>query len=153
MIAVLRYSLGDSTWEAMVERAGKGEGFSLKIGHWRNNDPIYKEAGTFQTGAAVVKYVRDLASKKFSGWKPTVDTLDSIRHRTAQSIVPDCYTAVPLELGLGGKGFQGCPTCPYHSGCGDPALVDLASVGKLEEDDTNFLARLKGKIASVYGEK
>jgi len=160
MNALLRYDLGDdATWVAKVEKVG--EDFRLKIAHFRkigspgdsDMGDKWQEAGVFKTGVAVVKYVRDLAAKKFPDWKPTVDTLDTIKHRTAQSVTPDCYSPVPEGSKAGGRGDIGCKTCPYRSGCGDPALVNLGAKLTDQENEGDFLTRLQRKVAKAYGKK
>lgn len=165
MNALLRYDLGDdATWVAWVAKVEKvGEDFRLKIAHFRTVGPKvdfdmeknWQEAGMFKTGVAVVKYVRDLASKKFPDWKPTVDTLDTIKHRTAQSVTPDCYSPVPEGSKAGGRGDDGygCTTCPYRSGCGDPASVNLGAKLTDQENEGDFLTRLQRKVAKTYGKK
>jgi len=156
MRAILKYDLANATWEAEVECVGD-EGFKLRISHHGvsiSGAPAkFQDAGVFKTGGAVVKYVRDLAAKKFPGWNPTVDTLDTIKHRTAESVAPQCYSPVPQGSVAGGRGRSECPACPYRSGCGDPASVMAAAPEGEAEDEDDFLKRLQRKVSKTYKEK
>lgn len=153
-MAELRYNFGEEWWQATVESTDLG--YKVTIGTQRG--PMFDQAGgVFATGAACVKYLRELAKKKFPGWVPAVDTLDTIKHKTAHSVTPDCYQPVLAAVPGGGRGLDKCSGCPYRERCGETVaslVTDRAiEVAESGESDGDFLTRLQSKVRKQWGEE
>jgi hypothetical protein len=141
MPAELAYAVGSVTWRAEVERSADGFRVTLHAGDKK------RYAGTFQTGAACAKFVRDMGVQRFGlDVDPTVDTLDSIIGVHAKSVIPLCF----MGKGEGGRGKRACPKCPYVTECGEVAAPEVPETEK-QEDDSAFLQRLHKKVAKAFG--
>lgn len=151
------YEKNGERWHAEVSQ--EEDNFRLRLANYRLGKAFHwQEAGMFKTGTAVVKYVRDYVSKKLAGWTLVADTLDVLRLRLPNSVIPPCFSPVPVGIGGNGCGRSECGLCPYRSSCGDEKTVALGSVELTmkepeQEDDSKFLTRLRRKVQKVWGEK
>lgn len=147
--AELSYEFGGQSWSARVYRGAYGEGIAYLLFITLGKRTAF--AGPFQTGKALVKYVREKAKEKFSAYEPVVDTLDRIRDKAPTSLTPDCYVSLPEGLGGSGCGMPECPSCPYRSVCG--VCTSPAAPVPAEMSEETFLAELQKKMAKYGGEQ
>lgn len=158
----LVYDFGGHWWCAAVYKAGDGVGFDLVL--YAKSESGVREtfSGTFETGVALHKYVKQLAKKRFSHLNPRMDTIERLRTKDPRNVVPECFTEADTFHEAGGKGWDKCIGCPYRFNCGgEPGeeklgdrlrrkmpieeLVELPLV-EPEENKETWLTRLKGKI-------
>jgi hypothetical protein len=126
ILAELTYEFGGKRWRARVHRGADAEGnpaFVLTIATGEGPGTV---SGTFTTGKAVVKWIRQKAEARFKEYTPTVDTLHKLSDRAAATLVPDCYSALPDGLEGMGQGNAECPSCPYRSRCGVFIPLEIA---------------------------
>ena len=155
--AELRYNLGVyGEWFAVVIQ--EDGGFKLQISQGAGlTKEKRQEVGVFHTGNACVKYLRDLARRKFPGMWPEVDTLSQIEGRTGKSVVPVCFCHCAVEeMGqCNGQGLGECCNCIFRTNCVGPASNPNCLVEKILEDPQDsedaFKARLRAKLLEKYG--
>lgn len=133
------------TWRAEVERASAGYALYIKT----SDTSERFQAGMYATDAALVKFVRSEAEKRFGRVvKPMFDTLDKIANRKGSTVIPACHMAVDEGSSWsGGRGLEACPKCPYRYICGTPEDVSQPKIAKIEESHETFLQRLREKVA------
>jgi hypothetical protein len=134
-----------TTWRAEVERASAGYALYICL-----TDGGRFQAGMYATDAALVKFVRSEAEKRFGRTaKPKIDTLDKIGYRKGATVIPACHIAVEEgSLLSGGRGLEACPKCPYRYICGQPENTAQPKVANIEESQEMFLQRLRSKVAA-----
>ena len=151
-IVYRRHERGVNTrdWLGVITKGADGD-FQLWLGYAKEGESLDERlspAGTFKTGNAAVKYVRSIAAKKFDNdsWMVLADTLDTLRNRTASSLVPRCYgDASYYAREKDGK----CMPCPYRTTCG--TSPDPLPKEEPQEDDSAFVTRLQAKIKAKFG--
>jgi len=154
ILGELRYQFDGTDWAAVVTKDTDSDGgpvFRL----WYQRGDRFQKSGVFPDGGRLVSYIRQAAREKFEGFTPSVDTLDKIKHKSALSMVPECFQ-VGVDPGLLASGH--CRMCPYREECHPRWLTDgsESQASKMvegplvldapEEPEGVFMARLRSKV-------
>lgn len=153
VIAELRYEVDKAVWAALVTRESERDGrpgFRL----WYKQNDRYQRSALFPDGARLAGYIRQAAQEKFKTLKPVLDTLGRIEHKSAVSVIPDCFQRHAR--------MDRCLKCPYESACFPPGETPVFAQGsqfakhwedapKDDEPENVFLDRLRKKIEGRWG--
>lgn len=148
ILGELRYQFDGTDWAAVVTKDTDSDGgpvFRL----WYQRGDRFQKSGVFPDGERLVSYIRQAAREKFEGFTPSVDTLDKIKHKSALSVVPECFKA--------SKRMERCEGCPYEEECFRRVPTEAwgsefedesdKPVPTPEEPEEVFMARLRGKVS------
>lgn len=173
VLAELRYDFDGTVWSAIVTRAEDSAEYQL----WIQRGNRYQKSGTFGNPKALVKYIREIAGKKFGDFKAVKDNLDVLTVRgNPDSLVPPCFgrlESVSIGPNMYGPSDPKCRKCPYEMDCmrvssgvgmnedqglffepgGDPEKLVGApeNAGKPDEPEDLFIRRLQDKISQKWG--
>jgi hypothetical protein len=153
--AEICYSLPDGKiWRAVVFK--HLDGWELRFGRTTGSADTFMPAGTFQNPKALVKFIKAKIEERVGDvtTKPIYDTLHKLKNRSAQSVVPDCYSPVTHnDEYLAGRGLPECDGCPFRTNCTEPSAQPVViPEEECAETEEVFRHRLAQKMKERFPE-